>query len=119
MAYNSIFTGAQIDEAVDRALGGAPFGSQITADYTLALEDAGKMFLVNSSSAVTITVSSDVDFPVGTEIEFCRFGSGAVTFAESGTTIYSVSNAKSIADQYGCVCLKRIGTNWLLAGGLG
>ena len=92
----------------------------VTSSKTLALTDAGTFQKVNSSSAVTVTIptNASVAFPTGTEIELCRYGSGSVTVAAaSGVTIYSVGSYKSIADRYGCACLKKLDTNvWLLAG---
>lgn len=95
----------------------------ITANATLASGNAGCFLQVNSSSAVTITVptNASVEFAVGTEIEICRYGTGTVTIAgESGVTINSAKSKVAIADQYGCACLKKLGTNeWLLAGDVG
>lgn len=93
-----------------------------TASFTLALADAGKMFLVSSSSAVTVTIptNASVAFDVGTEIEITRMGTGSVTIAgASGVTIDSLSSLTGISDQYGVVALKKLSTNeWLLAGAL-
>lgn len=95
----------------------------VTANRTLALTDAGKFLYVNSTSDITITVpaNASVAFPIGTEIEFCRYNTGAVTFAgASGVTIYSIDSVKTISDRYGCVALKKISTNaWILSGALG
>lgn len=95
----------------------------VTANRTLALTDAGCFFNVNSTSAITITIplDSSVAFPTGTEIEFCQYNTGTVTFAKaSGVTIRSAGGAVMIAERYGCVTLKKLGANnWLLAGMLG
>ena len=95
----------------------------ITANMTLTSEHAGCFLQVDSSSAVTITVpaNASVNYAAGTEIEICRYGTGTVTIAgESGVTINSAKSKVAIADQYGCACLKKLGTNeWLLAGDLG
>ena len=95
----------------------------VTGGKTLALSDAGTFQKISSSSAVTLTVPTNAgaEFPVGTEIEFCRYGSGTVTFsAASGVTIVSANSLTKIADRYGCAGLKKLDTDvWLLAGDLG
>ena len=97
----------------------------VTSSKTLALLDAGTLQKVSSSSAITITIPANeddetVDFPVGTEIEILRHGTGSVTIAgAAGVTIVSTDSATSIANQYGCACLKQIATDeWLLVGDL-
>lgn len=94
-----------------------------TADYTLVLADAGKMIMVNSSNdcLVTIPANSSVAFPIGTEIEIAKLGTGAVTIdASSGVTIDSLDSMTDIAGQYATVAIKKIATNeWLLVGALG
>lgn len=95
----------------------------ITANATLVLADAGKFIKINSSSDVTVTIplNSSVAFPAGTEIEFCRYGSGAATFAgASGVTIVSLDSELTISDQYCTAALKKLDTDeWLLTGSLG
>ena len=95
----------------------------VTANRTLALTDAGKFLNVDSASAITITVPAyaDVEFPVGTEIEFCRYNTGKVTFAgATGVTLVSLDSVKTISDRYCCVGLKKLDTNtWILSGAVG
>lgn len=90
-----------------------------TASHTLALADNGKLLLEDSTSAIVVTVPPDV-FPVGAEIEVCRYNTGAVSFAAgSGVTIHSLNSLLSISGQYGAGVLKQLSTNvWLLAGAL-
>ena len=95
-----------------------------TASATLALAEAGCfIYFNNGTTACTLTVpaNSSVAFPVGTEIEVLRGGTGTITIAAaSGVTIYSVDSAKKIDSQFGVVCLKKTGTDtWVLAGCLG
>lgn len=124
------------DDVTAAALGGATldakgrvnavqanaFRVDISASATLTLEHAGRFVLVNSGDAVTITVPSDIDvaWPDYTEIELCQWGSGSVTIeGASGVGIVSMDNAKTIAGQYGCACLKKTGgSTWLLSGAL-
>ena len=97
------------------------FRVDFSASGTLTLDHAGRL-LVNSSDAVTITIplDSDVAWPDYTEIEICQWGTGSVTIeGASGVGIVSLDNAKTIAGQYGCCCLKKTGGNtWLLSGAL-
>lgn len=89
---------------------------------TLGPIHAGKFFRVGAATAVTITIGAESDgaWPADTEIELCQWGIGAVTIAgASGVSVESLDGAKTIAGQFGCVCLKRITDNyWLLAGAL-
>lgn len=98
------------------------FRVDFSASGTLTLNHAGRFVLVNSSDAVTITIplDSDAAWPDYTEIEICQWGTGSVTIeGVSGVGIVSLDNAKTIAGQYGCCCLKKTGGNtWLLSGAL-
>ncbi|MEN6593706.1 MAG: BppU family phage baseplate upper protein [Clostridiaceae bacterium] len=96
--------------------------STYTANHTLELSDAGKLVLMNLSSAGTLTipVNASVAFPVGAELELCQYGAGALTIAAaSGVTLVSLDSAVLFAGQYACAALKQIAANvWLLAGGV-
>ena len=93
----------------------------VASSKSLALTDAGTLQLANSAADIYITVPVSVTFPTGTEIEVVRYGSGSVIFTgEVGVTIRSVGSLTGIADQYGCACLKYMGSSeWLLVGDLG
>lgn len=152
MAYNSVYTGAQIDAAIgevnekvavnENGLAGLDENGKVlaseaassivvvTANKTLELSDAGKLLEVNSSSAVTITIPTNesVAFPVGTELEILRWGSGAVTLSPaSGVMLASAGSSsytsKSIDGENGIVGIKYLGWNnghtqeyWLVSG---
>ena len=95
----------------------------VTSSKTLDLLDAGTLQKISSSSDITLTIPVSVndetlDFPVGTEIEICRYGTGAVTIAgAAGVTIVSADSATGLARQYGCACIKQIAADvWLLVG---
>ena len=92
----------------------------VSASKTLALTDAGTFQRVTAAATITIPANASVAFPVGTEIEVCRYGSGAVQIANAlGVTIYSANNLKSIAMQYATIGLKQVETDiWLLSGSL-
>lgn len=94
----------------------------ITDSITLSLDYVGHFILSLASSAITITVPSDSDvaWPDYCEIEICQWNAGEVTIqGATGVGIVSLDNAKTIAGQYGCAVLKKIGgSTWLLAGAL-
>ena len=92
----------------------------VSASKTLTLTDAGTFQRVTAAATLTIPAHASVAFPVGTEIEVCRYGSGAVQIANAlGVTIYSANNLKSIAMQYATISLKQVETDiWLLSGSL-
>jgi hypothetical protein len=100
---------------------GTPSNAQ-TGDYTLVLDDKGKVLRINSSSnrTVTIPLNSSVAFPIDTEIAILRYGTGTVSISPtSGVTLNSVSSNRKVKDQYGSVALKKIGENeWVLVGSL-
>ena len=93
--------------------------NSVTASRTITTADAGRLLLCYNA-AVTLTVPTGL--PINTEIEICRWSTSAVTIAaESGVTLYSTETARTIKNQFGVVCLKKI-TNadaWLLTGDLG
>ena len=89
---------------------------------TLALTDAGCDIVVNSASAVTISVPADaeVNFPIDTEIIVFRAGSGTVTIDLDSVTCWSSETARGIADQYTSVLLKKRAANtWSFEGNIG
>ena len=95
-------------------------GVSISGNTTLGASHAEKMLLVNSSSAVTITVPSSTAIPSGTLINITAIGTGAVTLAAaSGVTLYTKESKKSIDGQYAAVTLyKSSDTVWYAWGAL-
>ena len=100
---------------------------------TLALTHAGKRIQAESSSAISITLptNASVAYPIGTEIEVCRWGTGSVTIrASAGVTVCATNGASSsskvgsevsypLASQYVLVSLKKIANNmWHLQGAI-
>lgn len=92
----------------------------VSASKTFALVDAGTFQNVTAAATLTIPAHASVAFPVGTEIEVCRYGTGAVTIGNAlGVTIRSLNSLKSVSDQYATIGLKQIDTDiWLLTGSL-
>ena len=93
-----------------------------TADYTLALADAGKVIEINSGSDenVTIPPNSGVAFPLGTQVVVVRLGAGAVVITEgSGVTTRSDGDKAKIKSQYSsCVLIKHETDEWYILGNL-
>lgn len=95
----------------------------VTASRTLALADCGEALLVDSASAVTITVppNSAVAFPVGVVIGVTRMGTGTVTVAAgAGVTIRQADATLTLRAQYAVAALHKIAPDeWVLSGDLG
>ena len=97
-----------------------------TADYTLALTDAGKVIEINSGSDENVTIppygtgGGQVAFPMGTQIVIVRLGAGAVTIVEgSGVTTRSDGDKNKIKSQYSsCVLIKHETNEWYVLGNL-
>jgi len=94
-----------------------------TASYTLALADAGSCVEIahpSSALAVIVPANATVPFPIGTVIEVARMDDGTVgIFADTGVTIRSRSDLRSIASKYSSVSLrKRAADDWHLVGDL-
>lgn len=89
----------------------------------LALTDAGKVVYMTNTSAATITIPSNsaVAFPIDTEIEIYRAGSGSVTISPaSNVTILCATTSRAIAKQYQSIRLKKYEVNtWALEGDVG
>ena len=102
----------------------------VTANYQPVLTDSGLVKKCINTDAITITVPLDppdspgVDFPVGSQIAFLRYGAGTVTFAgavDGGTSVIirSIDSKLSIKGQYSSAALIKLGTNeWQVIGNL-
>jgi hypothetical protein len=94
----------------------------VTGNKTLALTDAGTMQYVNSASAITVTIPTNASaaFPVGTEIEIYRVGSGTVTLGVTSLTIQCWVAGRTVADRYTSVVIKKLATDtWSIQGNVG
>jgi hypothetical protein len=93
--------------------------TQSGTTYTLVLGDAGDYIQTTSSTAVTITVPTQVSvtWAADTEIYFEQNNTGQITFVgASGVTINSSETLKTAA-RYAVVALKRVAENvWTLTG---
>ena len=97
---------------------------EINSNIVLNLANQNHLLKVvtNGETTITITVplDSDVNFPLGSELEIVRYGTAEVSITNAeGVIINSLEGSRSIAGQYGTVVLKKMGTNeWLLGGAL-
>lgn len=93
-----------------------------TGSYTLVLADAGKLVLMPSASAQTVTIppNSSVAFPIGTKIDIIQTGAGQCDIAPgAGVTLNSDTSKRKINIQYAAVsCIKTATDTWLLIGAL-
>jgi hypothetical protein len=92
-----------------------------TADYTLALPDAGCLVPVSSTSAVTVTVPAhaDVAFPVGTTLYVAQDGAGQVSIAPASGVVVQTAGGLKVGGQWTDVALhKRDLNTWVLKGGV-
>ena len=90
------------------------------ASYSLALNDNGKLVLMNVATAnnLTIPLNSSVNFPVGTKIDVSSVGAGQTTIvAAGGVTINSAGGALKLRLQYSGATMVQTATNvWSLFG---
>ena len=65
-----------------------------TSGFDLSATDNNKLFLINSSTAVTVNVPS---LPIGFSCQFIQTGAGRITLAASSTTLNSANGFKTRA----------------------
>jgi hypothetical protein len=88
-----------------------------TANYTLALADAGDLVTMSSTGATTITVptNTNVAFPTNTLIYIANINTGTVTVSgDTGVTVNALGGGRAVAGQYSIGILIKTDTNtWL------
>lgn len=92
-----------------------------TSDYTLVLGDAGRVVVMNRTTAaiVTVLLNSSVAFFIGSVISIYNMASTAVTIAgaSDGQTAVTIRNNSSSLAQYQEVSLRKRGDNeWVRVG---
>ena len=92
-----------------------------TSDYTLVLGDAGRVVVMNRTTAaiVTVPLNSSVAFFIGSVINIYNMASTAVTIAgaSDGQTAVTIRNNSSSLAQYQEVSLRKRGDNeWVRVG---
>ncbi|MFN3749240.1 MAG: hypothetical protein ACK4SJ_11195 [Sphingorhabdus sp.] len=90
------------------------------AAYTAQLIDRYRYLRFTSGAAVTFTIppEADVNFPIGSLLEFEQAGDGVVTVAAgAGVTLISRGNAFATAGKYASAQLKKVDANiWTVIG---
>lgn len=66
-----------------------------TASFSVAAADNNKLFLISSSSAVTVTIPTGL--PVGFSCQFIQTGAGVITLSGSSVTLNSANGLTSRA----------------------
>lgn len=92
-----------------------------TADYELALTDAGAYIRMNSPTGINLTVpaSGTVDFPVGTTITVRNTGAGQVTIVAAGGVSITSPETLKLRKQHSSASLTLVAANtWELVGDL-
>jgi hypothetical protein len=93
-----------------------------TGNYTLTLNDQGKILPFNTTSTGTITVplNSSVAFPTGSFMNFVQTGTGPILMTgASGVTIQSESSRLTLNGQYSVAGVVKTDTNtWVAFGNL-
>ena len=94
----------------------------ITGNTTLAAAHVEKFLLTNSTSAITITLPTSSDLPVGAEVEIYHHGSGAV-YVQSDASCYVSFDGKSTASRkltvprFGVIGMKKVtAATWVVSG---
>ena len=138
MAYNPIFTGTvDNDDTGDTPkAAGTKINNMFqelynltstipsntkTANYTLALADAGTTVEMNVATANTVTVPANatVAFPVNTVIEIAQIGAGTTTIAAATNVTLRYTDTLALRKQWASATLRKRATNeWHVSGDL-
>jgi hypothetical protein len=78
--------------------------------YTLLTADAGKLILMNKSTAQDVTVNGSLDLSVGQRIDVIQTGAGQVTFVASSATVNATPGLKLRA-RYSAATVVCVGTD--------
>lgn len=93
-----------------------------TANYTLVLEDAGKLVTMAAATGVlflTLPAASSVAFPTGTHVDIARIGTSPVTITgATGVTVNATPGTSLRARFSAATCILYDGNTWLVAGDL-
>lgn len=97
--------------------------TQTGTTYTTVLADNGKLITQSNASAIVTTIppNSSVDYPVGAQITFARYGAGSLTIqGGAGVTIVSTgatAATPALRAQYStCTAIQTSNNNWLVVG---
>jgi hypothetical protein len=98
-----------------------PINNQ-TASYTLVaspVTDAGKMIVVNSATATTVTIplQSTANFPIGTQILVMQIGSAQTSIIATSGVFLNGKNGFTTSGIYAVISLIKIAADtWVVAG---
>ena len=92
-----------------------------TANYVLALNDAGTMVEMNVASANTVTIppNSSVAFPINTIVQICQYGPGVTTVIAPGVTldVPSTTSPVTLRAQFSSLIVRKHATDeWIING---
>ena len=90
----------------------------VTSSNTLVSTDLAKLIVANSSSDMTITVSTSATFNDGDRIDLLRAGTGEVTIAGSGITIQGTPGYRLRAQWSSATLIRLNSTTWVAVGDL-
>lgn len=94
-----------------------------TANYTLALTDAGKFLTFTAGSGsltVTVPPASSVAWTTGTHIDLARMGAATLAIAGGSGVTVRTSTGLNLRSQYSVCSLVYLGADvWVAAGDLG
>ena len=93
----------------------------VTAGRTLTVEDSGTFIIADLGTAISfeITTNSIQEFALGTEIDFIRKGSGALSITSVADVFLNGldSNSVAVTAQWGGVTIKKIAEDeWIAVG---
>jgi hypothetical protein len=97
--------------------------TQTGTTYTTVLSDNGKLITQSNASSIVTTIppNSSVDYSVGSQITFARYGAGSLTIqGGAGVTIVSTGATAAtpvLRAQYStCTAIQTSNNNWLVVG---
>lgn len=93
-----------------------------TANYTLVLNDAGKLVTMNAATGtitVTIPAASSVPFATGTHVDIARLGDAGVNVTGAAGVTVNATPGKALRAKYSAgTAIYYDGDTWLLVGDL-
>jgi hypothetical protein len=122
---NANITDTRVDVTTNLPAPSLNFGvnTQTGTTYTTVLSDNGKLVTQSNASSIVTTIppNSSVDYPVGAQITFSRYGAGTLTIqGGAGVTIVSTGATASQptlrATYSTCTAIQTTNNNWLVVG---
>lgn len=117
-SYNSLFTGAEIDEAIDAVRFPVLTLVDKTASFDFSATELNALVNASSSSAIVCTIPPESTFTaaIGTVLLVRRVGTGAATFLAGAGVTFQAGNGLGITAQYRYgVAIKMAADLWSVA----